>query len=72
MGKIAKGVNTINFTILYGNYCYIIIENFPKKLSPCTRVLIFAMLVGADASDDGYVSETIWQSHILIFIYRLP
>ena len=29
MGKIAKGVNEINFTVLYGNYCYIIIENFP-------------------------------------------
>ena len=31
MGKIAKGVNKINFTMLYGNYCYIIIEKF----SPC-------------------------------------
>ena len=35
MGKIAKGVNKINFTVLYGNYYYIIIENFPKKFSPC-------------------------------------
>ena len=31
MGKIAKGVNKINFTMLYSNYCYIIIENFPKN-----------------------------------------
>ena len=30
MGKIAKGVNKINFTMLYGNYCYILIENFPQ------------------------------------------
>ena len=29
MGKIAKGINKINFTMLHGNYCYIIIENFP-------------------------------------------
>ena len=29
MGKIAEGVNEINFTVLYGNYCYIIVENFP-------------------------------------------
>ena len=36
MGKTAKGVNKINFTMLYGNYCYIIIENFPKKFSPCS------------------------------------
>ena len=36
MEKIAKGVNKINFTILYGNYCYIFIENFPQKFSPCT------------------------------------
>ena len=21
--------------MLYGNYCYIFIENFPKKFSPC-------------------------------------
>ena len=21
--------------MVYGNYCYIIIENFPKKFSPC-------------------------------------
>ena len=36
MGKIAKGVNKINFTMLYGNYCYIIMEIFPQKFSPCT------------------------------------
>ena len=36
MGKIAKDVNKINFTMLYGNYCYIIIEKFPIKFSPCT------------------------------------
>ena len=35
MGKLAKGVNEINFTMLYGNYCYIIIENFPQKFFPC-------------------------------------
>ena len=35
MGKIAKGFNNINFTIPYGNYFYIIIENFPRKFSPC-------------------------------------
>ena len=35
IGKIAMGVNKISFTMLYGNYCYIIIENFPKKFSPC-------------------------------------
>ena len=34
MGKIAKGVNKINFTMLYGDYCYILIENFPRKFSP--------------------------------------
>ena len=22
--------------MLYGNYCYIIVENFPQKFSPCT------------------------------------
>ena len=23
--------------MLYGNYCYIIIENFPQKFSPCSK-----------------------------------
>ena len=36
MGKIAKGVTKINITMLYGDYCYIIIENFPPKFSPST------------------------------------
>ena len=35
MGKIAKGVKQMHFTMLYGNYCYIFIENFPNKFSPC-------------------------------------
>ena len=38
MGKIAKGVNKINFTMLCGNYCYIIIENFPQKFSRCGKI----------------------------------
>ena len=36
MGKITKGASKINFTMLYGKYYYIIIENFPQKFSPCT------------------------------------
>ena len=40
MGKIAKGDKKINFTMLYGNYCYINIENFLKKFSPCTTIPI--------------------------------
>ena len=39
MGKIAKGVNKINFAMLYGNYCYIIIENFPQKFSSCREYI---------------------------------
>ena len=35
MGKITKGVHKINFTMLHGNNCYIFIENFPQKVSPC-------------------------------------
>ena len=36
MGKIAKGVSKIHSTMLYGNYCYIFIENFPQKFSSCS------------------------------------
>ena len=35
MGKIAKSVNKIYFTMLYRNYCYIFLENFPQKFSSC-------------------------------------
>ena len=29
MGKIVEGINKMNFTMLYGNYCYNFIDNFP-------------------------------------------
>ena len=45
MAKIAKGVEKINFTMLHDNYCYIFIEKFPKKFSPCRQFqLIFQMI----------------------------
>ena len=44
MEKIAKGVNNINFAMLYGNYCFIIIENFPQKFSPCVETRNFQKL----------------------------
>ena len=40
MGKIAKGVIKINFTMLYGNYCYIFIENFPQEFFPSRENLL--------------------------------
>ena len=42
MGKIAEGIEKINFTMLHGTYCYIFIEKFPQKFSPCTVFLSFA------------------------------
>ena len=33
--KSPKVSKKINFTMLYDNYCYIFIENFPQKFSPC-------------------------------------
>ena len=50
MGKIAKCVNKINFTMLYGNYCYIIIENLPQKFSPCSLVFKNVKLVNENWS----------------------
>ena len=41
MGNIAKGVKNINFTMLYGNYCYIFIENILKN---SLRVLSYRLL----------------------------
>ena len=38
IGKFNKVVNKINFTMLYYNYCYITIENFPHKFSPYIKL----------------------------------
>ena len=42
---MGKGVNKINVTMLYGNYRYIIIENFPQKFSPCVVSLACCCIV---------------------------
>ena len=34
-GKNRQRCKQNEFTLLYGNYCYIFIENFPQKFSPC-------------------------------------
>ena len=34
-GKNRQRCQKNKFTMLYGNYCYIFIENFPQKFSPC-------------------------------------
>ena len=34
-GKNRQRCQQNKFTMLYGNYCYIFIENFPQKFSPC-------------------------------------
>ena len=39
MGKVAKGFNKMHFTMLYGNYCYIFMENFSQKFSPCINII---------------------------------
>ena len=60
MGKIANGVNKIYFTMLYGNYCYIFIENFPQKFSPCRMMTKITFLVEnrvSEYSDEGYEEE---------------
>ena len=39
MGKIPKCVNKMHFTMFYGNYCFIFIENFLQKFSACRVAL---------------------------------
>ena len=39
-GKNRQRCQQNKFTMLYGNYCYIFIENFPQKFSPCSFVNI--------------------------------
>ena len=38
-GKNRQRCQKNTFTMLYGNYCYIFIENFPQKFSPCSICL---------------------------------
>ena len=43
-GKNRQRCQRNKFTMLYGNYCYIFIENFPQKFSPCSvysRIVTF-------------------------------
>ena len=60
MGKITNGVIKINFTMLYGNYCYIIIENFPQKSFPCTirwaRPMFYSRSQNSSASSSPIIS----------------
>ena len=37
-GKIRQRCQKNKFTVLYGNYCYIFLENFPQKFSPCITI----------------------------------
>ena len=36
-GKNHQRCQQNKFTMLYGDYCYIFIENFPQKFSPCNE-----------------------------------
>ena len=38
-GKNRQKCQQNKFTMLYGNYCYIFIKNFPQKISPCRLLL---------------------------------
>ena len=68
--------STLSTSRLFCNLCYILLWttqcdsklfNISVYINKPTRVIIFAMLVAVVASDDGYFSETIWQSHSHIY-----
>ena len=66
MGKIAKGVNKINFAMLYGNYCYIFIENF----SPCVltkRYIVPKILFFLPLTECINIVPTLYCSKNIIF-----
>ena len=72
MGKIPTDVNKNHFTMLYRNYCYVFIENFSHKLSPCRHCRISLILKLILTKDSAILCETgilrIWDSIIFIFI----
>ena len=43
-GKNRQRCQQNTFTMLYGNYCYIFIENFSQKFSPCSRSKVWKLL----------------------------
>ena len=43
-GKNRQRCHQNKFTMLYGNYCYIFIENFSQKFSPCINELRWEVL----------------------------
>ena len=44
--------------MLYGNYCYIIIENFPEKFSPCTTKGVALLYVLQLTENRLHIPET--------------
>ena len=42
-GKNRQRCQQNKFIMLYGSYCYIFIENFPQKFSPCTFSIYFIL-----------------------------
>ena len=46
-GKNRQRWQQNTFTMLYGNYCYIFIENFPQKFSPCRPTNLIAAVYWA-------------------------
>ena len=43
-GKNRQRCEQNNFTMLYGNYCYIFIENFPQKFSPSIKTYLINVI----------------------------
>ena len=59
----------INFTMLYGNYCYICIENFPQKFSPCR--LLALTVVFKIIADVWFLYDLSAFVFVSLFIYSI-
>ena len=70
MGKIVEGVNKIHFTMLYGNYCYIFIENFPQKFSPCSWSRNCLARIDHVHSSTGKIIEILSFPYFYYLIYK--
>ena len=80
-GKNRQRCEKNNFTMLYDNYCYNFIENFPQKFSPCTynnshvsfyntSSIIFINISHTSQFKNSQISDTSSFPDISNFVYK--
>ena len=75
-GKNRQRCQKNKFTMLYGNYCYIFINNFPQKFSPCNVAMKYFGIIDKNVAaifqlqwKIGNISDMFLQYYVLCGMY---